>query len=124
MPLTTTRTQAQLKEEVGRILHVLGVGEQALSAEDDAVIGDKMVEILSELSREGLIMFDITDVDAVDIASFRSLAEIIAASLVNVFEVPPNESQRLLILGNQARDRLKRMIFDGFDDDTVETEYF
>ena len=37
MALTTTRTHTELKQEVGRLLHVLGVGEQALSAEDDAV---------------------------------------------------------------------------------------
>ena len=87
-------------------------------------IGDRLTEILSELSREGLIMFDITDTDAVDIASFRSIAEIIAASLVSTFEVPPNESQRLLILSNQAKDRLKRMVFDGFDDGVVTTDHF
>lgn len=124
MPLTVTRTQAELKEEVGRMLHVLGIGDSSLATEDDTIIGDRMTEILMELSREGLIMFDVTDTSGVDIASFRSVAEIIAASLLSVYEVPAEEAQRILLLSQAARARLKRMVFDGLDDSPVGTDYF
>lgn len=124
MALVTTRTRAELKEAIGRILHILGAGENTLSAEDDLVIDDRVDDILMELSQEGLITFDVTDNSAIDIASFRSIAEIAAASLVNDFELPPQDANRILVQERQARLRLKRMVFDGINDATVKTEYF
>ena len=95
-----------------------------LQLDSDDIIGDRLTEILMELQREGLIMFDVTDTSAVDIASFRSLAEIIAASLTSVFKVDPIESQKLAANAVAAKMRLKRMVFDGIDDSVVSTEYY
>lgn len=124
MPLVTTRTRAELKEAIGRILHVIGAGETALSSEDDAVISARVDDILMELSQEGLIMFDVTDNSAIDIASFRSIAEIAAASLVNDFELPVADANRVLLQEGTARLRLKRMVFDGVNNSPVKAEYF
>lgn len=125
MSLVTTRTRAQLKEEVGRILDLLGDGDDSLSAEHDSTISDRVDEILMELSRDSLIMFDVTDSNAIDIASFRSIAVITAASLVYTFPgLDELKIRRLIAAEKTARADLKRMVFDGVNDDPVEVDYF
>lgn len=109
-------TYSELQTRVGRKLQIIGDAE-TLSADYAAIIIDGLLAVQAQINRIGVASFDVAN--GIDYPYVDPFAEIVAAELVDDFQIPEPRRSQLMAAGKWAvpgrspAERNLRSLLDG-----------